>query len=60
MNGGTVAKDAFAYGSFPSAYLGSNGSAFFINQHVKSFAIYNQRLSDATLQARSVVGASYL
>ena len=60
-NGGTVATDAGGNWSGQTAYyLGSYGGAsLFPNGHYTSFAIYNQRLSDATLQAKSVVGASY-
>jgi len=59
-DGGTVATDATAMTSPPNTYLGSNvGAGNFLNGHVASFAIYNQRLPDATLQAKSVVGASY-
>jgi hypothetical protein len=39
--------------------LGSTLGTYYINSWVKSFAIYNQRLPDAALQAKSVVGASY-
>jgi hypothetical protein len=60
-SGGTVATDANGAAMSGEIYLGSSaGSAAFINEHVKSFAIYNQRLPDVTLQAKSVVGASYL
>ena len=59
LSGGTVASDANSHGTFTNVYLGSNQSSYWINSWVKSFAIYNQRLPDATLQARSVVGASY-
>ena len=60
-NGGTVATDAGGNWSGQTAYyLGSYGGAsLFPNGHYTSFAIYNQRLPDATLQAKSVVGASY-
>ena len=60
MNGGAVVKDAFSGWAGVTPYLGSlSGTGNFANGHVASFAIYNQRLSDATLQAKSVVGASY-
>ena len=42
-----------------NAYLGSYSGGAQIDGHIKSFAIYNARLPDATLQAKSVVGASY-
>jgi hypothetical protein len=60
-NGGTVASDAGAVagGAFPTVYLGSNGGTVsFLNGHIRSLAIYTSRLSDADLQAKSVVGAS--
>ena len=49
-------------GGYPSAaantYVGAYESGTFMpNTHIASFAIYNQRLPDATLQAKSVVGA---
>lgn len=56
-NGGTVVSDAKAI-TYTGMYLGSDG-LLFINEWVKSFAIYNQRLADGTLQSKSVVGASY-
>jgi len=60
MNGGTVATDAFGGWAATTPYLGSlSGTANFANGHVASFAIYNQRLPDGTLQSKSVVGASY-
>lgn len=60
MNGGTVATDAFGGWAATTPYLGSlSGTANFANGHVASFAIYNQRLPDATLQARSVVGVAF-
>jgi hypothetical protein len=60
-NGGTVSTDGtpIVQGAAPF-YLGSyNGSFYNPNAHFKSFAIYNQRLADGTLQSKSVVGASY-
>lgn len=60
MNGGTVATDAFGGWAVITPYLGSlSGIVNFANGHVASFAIYNQRLPDGTLQSKSVVGASY-
>ena len=61
-NGGTVSTDGnkAAPTAVTSANLGAlNGGTFPINGPVKSFAIYNQRLADGTLQSKSVVGASY-
>lgn len=56
---GAVATDANAVSNGGTLYLGSNNGSAVENGWYKSFAIYNQRLSDATLQAKSVVGASY-
>lgn len=58
-NGATVATNigSAAFGS--NVYLGADSGGDYINGYIRSFAIYNQRLSDATLQAKSVVGASY-
>lgn len=62
-NGGTVATDAnAAFGgvSPAGAWLGSDGgTANWASGWYKSFALYNQRLPDATLQAKSVVGAAF-
>ena len=59
-NGGTVSTDANAANFTGAMYLGSNAAAAnSIYGYIRSFAIYNQRLPDATLQAKSVVGASY-
>ena len=56
-----MATDAKTFSGASAAYLGAanDGAQYWINGHVASFAIYNQRLPDATLQAKSVVGASY-
>lgn len=61
VNGGTVSNAALGiYTRAGGVYLGSWGfPSGVLNGWIKSFAIYNQRLSDATLQAKSVVGASY-
>ena len=59
-DGSTVATDATAMTAPVNNYIGSNvGVGNFLGGHVRSLAFYNQRLSDATLQAKSVVGASY-
>ena len=61
-NGGTVVTDAAtpSTGAVTSAYVGSNaGSSNFANGWLRSLAVYNVRLPDATLKAKSVVGASY-
>ena len=58
---GATATSARDFISPTTVYVGgSNGTANLTgNNHLRSFAIYNQRLSDPTLQAKSVVGASY-
>jgi hypothetical protein len=58
-NGGTVATDANVLSTAPitAVYLGSD-SATNIDGWIRSLAIYTSRLSDADLQAKSVVGAS--
>lgn len=61
-SGGAVGTDANSFngGSVTSAWLGSNGGASaYANGYYESIAFYNSRLPDATLQAKSVVGASY-
>ena len=60
MNGGAVVSDAFGGWASTTPYLGSlSGTANFANAHFASLAFYNSRLPDATLQTKSVVGASY-
>ena len=59
VNGGSVATDANAIGSRPAVYLGGTGASLYLNGWMQSFAIYNQRLPDATLQSKSVVNAAY-
>ena len=58
---GATATSARDFISPTTVYVGgAAGTANLTgNNHLRSFAIYNQRLPDATLQARSVVGASY-
>ena len=58
---GATATSASAFTSPSTVYVGgSNGAANLTgNNHLRSIAIYNQRLPDATLQAKSVVGASF-
>ena len=59
VNGGSVATDANAIGSRPAVYLGGTGASLYLNGWMQSFAIYNQRLPDAILQSKSIVGATY-
>jgi hypothetical protein len=62
LNGGAIQSGTsdFTGSGVSSAYLGSqSGSSAFLNGHVRSLAIYNTRLPDATLQAKSIVGAPY-
>lgn len=61
-NGGVVGTDANQMhgGLTTQAWLGSQvGSSAWASGWYQSFAIYNQRLPDATLQSKSVVGAAY-
>ena len=63
-SGGTVASDGYsAFGGYniTVANLGGNnfGTSNIINGWVQSLAIYNARLPDPTLKARSVVNAPY-
>lgn len=58
-NGGTVATDASNNELATGSVNIGQGQGTYINGWLRSFAIYNQRLPDATLQAKSVVGASY-
>ena len=59
-NGAAVTTGSGATAFSGTPYLGSaNSGATWINGHMRSFAVYNSRLPDATLQAKSVVGASY-
>jgi hypothetical protein len=57
-SGGTVATGAMT-GSFASATVFTLGYSGYSNCRVRSIALYNYRLTDAALQAKSVVGASY-
>lgn len=60
-NGGIVGTAASIYSSSPTGvWVGSqNGSSNFANGWYSSLAIYNQRLPDAILKQKSVVGAPY-
>lgn len=61
-NGGSVATSASPFPSIgsDSPYVGSrDGVSQFLNGWIASMAFYDQRLPDATLQAKSSVGASY-
>ena len=58
-NGGTVATDASNNELATGTVNLGQGQGTYINGWLRSFAIYNSRLPDATLQAKSVVGASY-
>jgi hypothetical protein len=61
LNGGTVATATATKPNTPNTFsLGSSGGGSqFINGYIRSLAIYNSRLPDATLQSRSVVGAPF-
>jgi hypothetical protein len=61
-NGGTVGTNATTSGigsPYTNAWVGSDaGTQFFLNGRIRSLAFYNQRLSDTTLKAKSIVGSS--
>lgn len=57
---GTVVSDANAPSGLSSGvWLGSASGSASIGGNVKSIALYNSRLPDATLKAKSAVGAAY-
>ena len=56
FTGGAVATDANAVSNGGTLYLGSNNGSAVENGWYQSFAIYNQRLPDATLQAKRCGG----
>lgn len=58
-NGGTVASGTPGLSSITNMYLGSDSSANFMNGWFRSLGLYNQRLPDPTLKAKSVVNAPY-
>jgi hypothetical protein len=59
-NGAAVTTGSGTTAFSGTPYLGSaNTGSTWINGWVRSFAIYNQRLPDATLQSKSIVGATY-
>lgn len=62
MGGGTVVTTgtAFGAGAITSVYFGKTSTTAYASTYrYRSFAWYNSRLPDATLQQKSVVGASY-
>jgi len=59
MTGGGVVTGTHVLPARTTAYLGSYSLGEYVNGWVRSFAIYNQRLADGTLQSKSVVGAPY-
>ena len=60
LNGGTVATaTGTAPASLTAANLGSINTGFYLNGWFRLIAVYNQRLPDATLKAKSIVGASF-
>jgi hypothetical protein len=58
-NGAVVTAGSGTAAFSGTAYLGSYSSGGFLNGYIRSLALYNQRLPDATLQAKSVVGAPF-
>jgi len=59
LNGGTVGADANSFGSYSSAYLGTSSTPYTIGGHIRSVAFFNLRPNNATLQLKSVPGASF-
>ncbi len=57
--GSAVATDANAVSNVGTLYLGSNNGSAVENGWYKSFALWNQRLSDTMLQTKLTVGGSY-
>lgn len=61
-NGGTLQTDGnlMSGSAWTVGYIGSNvATNSFLNGWISKIAFYNQRLPNATLQAKSVVGASF-
>jgi len=57
-NGGAVQTSIVAFTGTTSVNIGSSSaSAGLINSHVRKIAIYNKRLPDLTLKAKTVLGA---
>jgi len=57
-NGGAVRTSIVAFTGTTSVNIGSSSaSAGLINSHVRKIAIYNKRLPDLTLKAKTVLGA---
>ncbi len=60
MNGGPVATSAVTLTrAYTSITLGNENGTLYLNGWLSKLAIYGSRLSDATLQAKSVVGAPF-
>ena len=58
-NGGSLGVDASNSELATAPVNIGQGQGTYINGYLRSFAIYTSRLPDATLQSKSVVGASY-
>lgn len=58
-NNGAVGSVSGTPATITTPYIGSRGSNFWINNCVRSLALYNQRLPDAILKQKSSVGAPY-
>jgi hypothetical protein len=58
-NNGTLATNGLQGNNTGPFYLGSAFGTEYLNAHFTGLAIYSSRLPDATLQAKSVVGAAF-
>ena len=60
-NGGIVVSDTKNVGTFTVVQLGGPAAANtnYINGYIRSVAVYNRHLPNATLQLKSIVGAPY-
>ena len=59
-SGSAAVTDANGFGTIGSTvYIGSNNASNTANGWVRSMALYNQKLSSATLAQKTTVGASY-
>jgi hypothetical protein len=59
VNGGTVSTSSDTAITISAVRIGSRTDGYSIDSHFRSIAIYSSRLSDADLQAKSVVGAAF-
>lgn len=60
FNRGTVSSGSGTFSGITNAYLGGDGgNSNYFDGHIRSVAIWNQRLPNPTLQQKSVIGAPY-